>query len=99
MDKVHRVKLVKTVKKDKKITDISEAKILVSGGRGVGTKDGFCKLQALASALGGEVSSSRAMVDAGVMDQSRQVGQTGKTVAPPYIWPGHQRRHSVICRY
>ena len=80
--KIARVKLVKTVKEEKTVTDISEAKILVSGGRGVGTKDGFGKLQALATELGGEVSSSRAMVDAGVMEQSRQVGQTGKTVRP-----------------
>ena len=80
--KIARVKIVKTVKEEKVITDISQAKILVSGGRGVGTKDGFSKLEALAKELGGEVSSSRAMVDAGVMDQSRQVGQTGKTVRP-----------------
>jgi len=80
--KIGRVKLVKTVKEEKTVTDISEAKILVSGGRGVGTKDGFQKLEALAKELGGEVSSSRAMVDAGVMDASRQVGQTGKTVRP-----------------
>lgn len=80
--KIARVKLVKTVKEEKTVTDISEAKVLVSGGRGVGTKDGFAKLQALAAELGGEVSSSRAMVDAGVMDASRQVGQTGKTVRP-----------------
>ena len=80
--KISRVKIVKTVKEEKVITDISQAKILVSGGRGVGTKDGFSKLEALAKELKGEVSSSRAMVDAGVMDQSRQVGQTGKTVRP-----------------
>ena len=80
--KIARVKLVKTVKEEKSITDISQAKVLVSGGRGVGTKDGFSKLEALANELGGEVSSSRAMVDAGVMDASRQVGQTGKTVRP-----------------
>ncbi len=80
--KIGRVKIVKTVKEEKVITDISQAKILVSGGRGVGTKDGFAKLEALAKELGGEVSSSRAMVDAGVMEQSRQVGQTGKTVRP-----------------
>ncbi|MBR3724779.1 MAG: electron transfer flavoprotein subunit alpha/FixB family protein, partial [Bacteroidales bacterium] len=80
--KINRVKIVKTVKEEKVITDISQAKILVSGGRGVGTKDGFSKLEALAKELKGEVSSSRAMVDAGVMDQSRQVGQTGKTVRP-----------------
>ncbi|MDY5969029.1 MAG: electron transfer flavoprotein subunit alpha/FixB family protein [Bacteroidales bacterium] len=82
MKKISRVKIVKIEKKDKKVTDISEAKILVSGGRGVGSKDGFSKLQALADVLGGEVSSSRAMVDAGIMEQSRQVGQTGKTVRP-----------------
>ena len=82
VEKINRVKLVKTVKEEKTVTDISEAKILVSGGRGVGTKDGFAKLEALAKELGGEVSSSRAMVDAGVMDASRQVGQTGKTVRP-----------------
>ena len=80
--KIGRVKLVKTVKEEKTVTDISEAKILVSGGRGVGTKDGFEKLQALAAELGGEVSSSRAMVDAGIMPADRQVGQTGKTVRP-----------------
>ena len=80
--KINRVKIVKTVKEEKVITDISQAKILVSGGRGVGTKDGFSKLEELAKVVGGEVSSSRAMVDAGVMDQSRQVGQTGKTVRP-----------------
>ena len=80
--KIARVKLVKTVKEEKAVTDISEAKVLVSGGRGVGTKDGFAKLEALAKELGGEVSSSRAMVDAGVMPADRQVGQTGKTVRP-----------------
>ncbi len=80
--KISRVKIVKTVKEEKVVTDISQAKVLVSGGRGVGTKDGFSKLEALAKELKGEVSSSRAMVDAGVMDQSRQVGQTGKTVRP-----------------
>ena len=80
--KIARVKILKTVKEEKVITDISQAKVLVSGGRGVGTKDGFAKLEALAKELGGEVSSSRAMVDAGVMEQSRQVGQTGKTVRP-----------------
>ncbi len=80
--KISRVKVVKTVKEEKVVTDISQAKILVSGGRGVANKEGFAKLEALAKELGGEVSSSRAMVDAGVMEQSRQVGQTGKTVRP-----------------
>ena len=80
--KISRVKILKTVKEEKVSTDVSQAKVLVSGGRGVGNKEGFAKLEALAKELGGEVSSSRAMVDAGVMEQSRQVGQTGKTVRP-----------------
>jgi electron transfer flavoprotein alpha subunit len=80
--KISRVKIVKTVKEKKAVTDIAAAKILVSGGRGVGNTEGFAKLEALAKELGGEVSSSRAMVDAGVMPADRQVGQTGKTVRP-----------------
>jgi electron transfer flavoprotein alpha subunit len=48
----------------------------------VGSKEGFEVLQGLADVLGGEVSSSRAMVDAGIMPHERQVGQTGKTVRP-----------------
>lgn len=77
-----KVKLLKSVKEEKGAADIQAAKILVSGGRGVGCKEGFEKLQALADVLGGMVSSSRAMVDAGVMPHDRQVGQTGKTVRP-----------------
>jgi len=77
-----RVKLLKKVKEDKGKIDITEAKILVSGGRGVGSKENFEKLQELADVLGAEVSASRAMVDAGVMAHDRQVGQTGKTVRP-----------------
>ena len=64
------------------MADIAEAKILVSGGRGVHDKEGFNKLQALADVMGGQVASSRAMVDNGVMPHECQVGQTGKTVRP-----------------
>ena len=77
-----KVKVVETIKEDKAMVDIADAKILVSGGRGVHNKEGFDKLQALADVLGGQVSSSRAMVDNGVMPHDRQVGQTGKTVRP-----------------
>ncbi len=76
------VKLVKKVKENKGKKDITEAKILVSGGRGVGCKEGFDKLGALAETLNAQVSSSRSMVDAGVMPHDVQVGQTGKTVRP-----------------
>ncbi len=62
--------------------DIMDAKILISGGRGVGCKENFDILHDLADAIGGEVSSSRACVDAGWTDKEQQVGQTGKTVRP-----------------
>ena len=81
-EKISRVRLLKTVKEDKGMVDISEAKILVSGGRGVGSAEGFKKLEDLAAVLNAQVSSSRACVDAGIIDHSRQVGQTGKTVRP-----------------
>ncbi|MDE5606515.1 MAG: electron transfer flavoprotein subunit alpha/FixB family protein, partial [Bacteroidales bacterium] len=71
-----RVKVEKVVKEQKNLVDITAAKVLVSGGRGVGSADGFKKLEALAQVLGGEVASSRAMVDAGVTEHARQVGQT-----------------------
>lgn len=77
-----RVKLLETVKQEKNMIDIAEANILVSGGRGVGNREGFDKLQALAECIHAEVSSSRAMVDAGFVGHERQVGQTGKTVRP-----------------
>ena len=62
--------------------DIQDAKILVSGGRGMGCPDNFQLLRDLADALGGEVSASRACVDAGWAEKDIQVGQTGKTVRP-----------------
>ena len=77
-----RVKLIRQVKADKGLLDIADAKILVSGGRGVNSAENFEKLKQLAHVLGAEVSASRAMVDAGVIPHERQVGQTGKTVRP-----------------
>ena len=77
-----KVKLLETVKNENDKLDITEAKILISGGRGVGTTENFKKLEDLAQLLHAQVSSSRAMVDAGIMSHDRQVGQTGKTVRP-----------------
>jgi len=61
---------------------LTEAAIIVSGGRGVKGPEGFEPIRALARALGGSVGASRAAVDAGWIDHSHQVGQTGKTVTP-----------------
>lgn len=76
------IKIREVVKDTKKSVDITEAKILVSGGRGIGGSEGFDMLKDLADELGGEIASSRACVDAGWIDRDRQVGQTGKTVRP-----------------
>ena len=70
------------IKKVSNKVDIMDAKILVSGGRGVGSPENFKVLQDLADVIGAEVSSSRAAVDAGWTEKEQQVGQTGKTVRP-----------------
>ena len=62
--------------------DIAAAEILVAGGRGLKKAENFARLQRLAELLGGEVAASRAAVDAGWVGVPRQVGQTGKIVAP-----------------
>ncbi|MGL5055503.1 MAG: electron transfer flavoprotein subunit alpha/FixB family protein [Fusobacteriaceae bacterium] len=77
-----RVKLLEIVKEGGKKVDITEAGVLISGGRGLGNKDNFDKLQDLATEVKGLVSASRAATDAGWIAHDRQVGQTGKTVRP-----------------
>ena len=77
-----RTKVLETVKTAKDIVDISEAKIIVAGGRGVGSKENFDLVKELAEALGGVVAGSRAAVEKGWVENAYQVGQTGKTVKP-----------------
>ena len=76
------VEILEIVKAVSDTVDIMDAKILVSGGRGVGSAENFKLLEELAEVLGGTVSCSRAVVDAGWKSKELQVGQTGKTVRP-----------------
>lgn len=76
------VEILEIVKSVVDAVDIMDAKILVSGGRGVGNADNFKLLDDLAEVLGATVSCSRAVVDAGWKAKDLQVGQTGKTVRP-----------------
>ena len=78
-----KVKLKESVKSAKKVINLEEAEIIVSGGRGLDSKENFHKLiPALANALNAEIGSSRAAVDSGWIEKPHQVGQTGKTVRP-----------------
>ncbi|OPJ55757.1 electron transfer flavoprotein subunit alpha/FixB family protein [Alkalithermobacter paradoxus] len=76
------VEILEVVREEKNKINIEDANVLVSAGRGIGKKENIDKLRELADTLGGVVSGSRAVVDAGWIDKNSQVGQTGKTVRP-----------------
>ena len=76
------VEILEIAKAVSNVKDIMDAKILVSGGHGVGSPENFAILEDLADAIGGQISCSRAVVDAGWKPKELQVGQTGKTVRP-----------------
>lgn len=77
-----RTDVLKVVKADKPLVSLTDAKIIVSGGRGLGKPEGFEVIKELAEKFGGVVGSSRACVDAGWIEKAHQVGQTGTTVKP-----------------
>ena len=77
-----RTKVLEIVKKAEEMVSLTDAEIIVAGGMGLGNKEGFDLLKKLADKLGGTVAASRAAVDAGWIDHSYQVGQTGTTVKP-----------------
>ena len=77
-----RTKIVEIIKEHKDIVDISEANVLVAGGRGIGSKENFKMLKELAEVMNGSIAASRAAVEKGWVDKDYQVGQTGKTVRP-----------------
>ena len=77
-----RTKVLEVVKTMTEIVKLTDADVIVSGGHGLGNADGFKLIKQLADRLGGVVGSSRAAVDAGWIDHSHQVGQTGTTVKP-----------------
>jgi len=77
-----RTEIVDIVKSAKEIVSLTDAEIICSGGRGLGDASGFDLIRSFAARVGGVVGSSRAAVDAGWIDHSHQVGQTGTTVKP-----------------
>ncbi|MBP0963331.1 MAG: electron transfer flavoprotein subunit alpha/FixB family protein, partial [Oscillospiraceae bacterium] len=76
------VEILEIVENKPERMNIQDAKVLVSGGRGMGSAENFGQLEKIADQLGGTISSSRACVDMGWTTPDRQVGQTGSTVRP-----------------
>lgn len=75
-------KIVKIIEKQKSSVRLEDAEIIVSGGRGVGSRESFKLIKELAKVLGAELGGSRVTVELNWLEQDRQIGQTGKTVSP-----------------
>jgi electron transfer flavoprotein alpha subunit len=77
-----KIKILEVVKSQDQLADLSEARIIISGGRGLKGPENFRLLEELAKVTGGAVGASRMVVDSGWIEHQHQVGQTGKTVSP-----------------
>jgi electron transfer flavoprotein alpha subunit len=100
-DDALRVRVVGRVEPEAGKVSLSEARVVVGGGRGLGSSDGFAALEALADVLGGPVGCSRAVTSLGWRPHSDQIGQTGTRIAPDlYIACGISGaiQHMVGCK-
>jgi electron transfer flavoprotein alpha subunit len=82
LDKDTLTKVLEVVREKKKGVNLCDAKVIVAGGRGVGSEQGLESLFSLAEILGGEVAGTRMVIEEGWLPAERQVGQTGQTVRP-----------------
>jgi len=100
-ERVFRVRITRRIPADRSKVALGEARVVVGGGRGVGSAEGFQKLETLARRLGGAVGCSRAVTSLGWRPHLDQVGQTGTRIAPElYIACGISgaSQHMVGCR-
>jgi electron transfer flavoprotein alpha subunit len=82
---VSRIKVLRFIKADPKKIDISDADLIVCGGKGGGNKAQFEKIEKLADLMGAALGGSRVAVDNGCIDRERQIGQSGRSVSPELI--------------